>query len=103
MFVRLPFKIFLLILACIAGGVLWQQAQLSVLALSRINPVPEIESLIAEKRYAEAADYLGFSWIMTMSVRIQRLRRSMLKSKRCVIAFLPGKQARRGIDRRHQR
>jgi len=59
-FFRLPIKIFLLILACVSAGVIWQQAQLSVLALSHINPVPEVEALVAEERYAEAADYLDF-------------------------------------------
>jgi hypothetical protein len=60
MFVRLPIKIFLAILACISAGVIWQQAQLAVLALSHIDPVPEVETLVAEERYAEAADYLDF-------------------------------------------
>lgn len=60
MFFRLPIKIALLILACVSAGVIWQHAQLSVLALSRINPVPEVEVLVAEERYAEAADYLNF-------------------------------------------
>ncbi|WP_328986308.1 hypothetical protein [Thiorhodovibrio winogradskyi] len=53
-------KIILLILACISAAVIWQQAQLAVLALGRIDPVPEVETLIAEERYAEAADYLDF-------------------------------------------
>ncbi len=57
---KLPFKIGLLILAAIAAGVLWQQAQLAALALVHINPIPETRALVAEQRYAEAGDYLNF-------------------------------------------
>ncbi|NCC30042.1 MAG: hypothetical protein EOM22_18315, partial [Gammaproteobacteria bacterium] len=57
---KLPVKLTLLVLAVIAAGVLWQQAQLSVLALSRIDPVPETRAMVAEERYADAADYLDF-------------------------------------------
>nr|WP_240905958.1 hypothetical protein [Thiorhodococcus mannitoliphagus] len=44
----------------IAIGVLWQRGQLSVLALSRIDPVPETRQLVEQERYAEAHDYLAF-------------------------------------------
>ncbi len=57
---KLPVKLILLVLAVIAAGVLWQQAQLSVLALSRIDPVPETRAMVDEERYADAADYLDF-------------------------------------------
>ena len=57
---KLPVKLTLLVLAVIAACVLWQQAQLSVLALSRIDPVPETRAMVAEERYADAADYLDF-------------------------------------------
>ncbi len=57
---KLPVKLILLVLAAIAAGVLWQQAQLSVLALSRLDPVPETRAMVAEERYADAADYLDF-------------------------------------------
>jgi hypothetical protein len=60
---RLPVKLCLLVLAAIAAGVLWQQAQLSVLALSRIDPLPETRAMVDEGRYADAADYLGFFMI----------------------------------------
>ena len=30
------------------------------MALVRIDPVPETRTLVAEERYADAADYLGF-------------------------------------------
>lgn len=59
MFKRL-FKFTLLVLALISVGVLWQQAQLSVLALGRIDPLPETRQMLAEQRYADAASYLGF-------------------------------------------
>ncbi len=49
-----------LFIALVAVGVLWQRAQLSVLALSRIDPVPEARQLVEQEHYAEAADYLGF-------------------------------------------
>ncbi len=58
--IKLIPKLILLFIALIAVGVLWQRAQLSVLALSRIDPVPEARQLVEQKRYAEAADYLGF-------------------------------------------
>ncbi len=57
---KLPCKIGLLILATIAAGVLWQQAQLAALALVHVNPLPETRALVAEQRYAEAGDYLDF-------------------------------------------
>lgn len=53
-------KIILLAVALVAIGVIWQHTQLEALALARIDPVPETRRLIAEGRYAEAADYLGF-------------------------------------------
>jgi len=59
-FLRFSLKLILLILACVSAGVIWQQAQLSVLALSHIDPVPEVEALVAAERYAEAAYYLDF-------------------------------------------
>jgi hypothetical protein len=57
---KLPVKLALLLLSAIAAGVLWQQSQLTVLALSRIDPLPEIRALIAEERYADAAADLDF-------------------------------------------
>lgn len=58
--IKLVSKLTLLLIAVIAVGVLSQRAQLSVLALSRIDPVPETRQLVDQERYAEAADYLGF-------------------------------------------
>lgn len=58
--VKLISKLLLLLVAVAAMGVLWQRAQLSVLALGRIDPVPETRTLVEQERYAEAADYLDF-------------------------------------------
>lgn len=56
----LYFRLLLFFLVTLAAGILWQQEQLSALALVRIDPVPETQALVAQQRYAEAADYLGF-------------------------------------------
>jgi hypothetical protein len=53
-------KLLLLLVGAVAAGGLWQQDRLAVLALSRLDPLPETKALIARQRYAEAADYLGF-------------------------------------------
>lgn len=50
----------LIILALISANVLWNQNRLYALSLQRIDPVPEAQRLVEEKRYAEAADYLEF-------------------------------------------
>ncbi|UJS24396.1 hypothetical protein [Thiothrix winogradskyi] len=57
---KLPFKLALLMLAVVSAGILWQQTQLLVLALTRIDPLPDARAMLAEERYAEAADYLSF-------------------------------------------
>ncbi|MFB1489352.1 MULTISPECIES: hypothetical protein [unclassified Thiocapsa] len=49
-----------LLLSLLIGLILWQHAQLSLLALIRIDPVPETKALMTEGRYAEAAEYLEF-------------------------------------------
>lgn len=54
------FKCALLLLAAISVAVLYQQAQLSFLALSRIDPLAQTRLLMAQQRYAEAGEYLGF-------------------------------------------
>ncbi|WP_306548970.1 hypothetical protein [Desulfobulbus sp.] len=53
-------KLVILILAVISGGIIWQQAQLCILALNQIDPIPETRVMVAKEHYAEAADYLGF-------------------------------------------
>jgi len=57
---KLPFKLALLLSAAVSASVLWQQGQLAVLALSRIDPVPETRQMVAAGHYAEAAGYLDF-------------------------------------------
>lgn len=58
--IKLYIKVALLVLAAVSVGVLWQQTQLSVLALTRIDPMPKIREMMADERYAEATDYLDF-------------------------------------------
>lgn len=58
--IKLFIKLGILLLAAVSVEVLWQQAQLSVFALSRIDPLPETRAMVLEEHYAEAADYLGF-------------------------------------------
>ncbi len=53
-------KLIILVFSIVSVGVLWQQTELMVLALSRIDPLPESYALVAKEHYAEAADYLGF-------------------------------------------
>lgn len=57
---KLIAKLALVLIAAIAIGVLWQRSQLAALALTRIDPIPETRTLVAQERYAEAADYLAF-------------------------------------------
>ena len=58
--IKLSIKIGIMLFAAVSAGVLWQQAQLTVLALSQIDPLPETRAMVAAKHYAAAADYLGF-------------------------------------------
>ncbi|WP_295441882.1 hypothetical protein [uncultured Thiodictyon sp.] len=60
MMLKLPLKLALLLLAVVSAGILWQQGQLAVLALSRIDPIPETREMVAAGHYAEAARYLDF-------------------------------------------
>ena len=53
-------KLVFLVVAILAGVVLWQKTQLELLALSRIDPVPHTEALVDDGQYAEAAEYLAF-------------------------------------------
>lgn len=58
--IKLSCKFGFLVLGLFSAVALWQHAQLSALALTRIDPVPETRDLVAEQRYAEADEYLGF-------------------------------------------
>lgn len=53
-------RLLLTCLAAISAILLWQNVSLAVLALTRIDPVPEIDRLIKEERYSEAQAYLDF-------------------------------------------
>lgn len=53
-------KLVFLVVAILAGVVLWQKTQLELLALSRIDPVPQAQALVDAGHYAEAADYMAF-------------------------------------------
>jgi len=61
-----------LVLTVLSVYIIWQKTQLTTLALGRIDLVPKIRLMLEEKRYAAAGDYLSFSWIMIMSIKIQR-------------------------------
>lgn len=58
--VRRAAKVAILGLALMSAVVMWQQAQLAVLALARTDPLPYTQALVTQQRYAEAAEYLGF-------------------------------------------
>ncbi|RKT44691.1 hypothetical protein [Thiocapsa rosea] len=51
---------FALFLGVLVVLILWQHSQLAILALTRIDPVPETRAMMSEDRYAEAADNLAF-------------------------------------------
>lgn len=55
-----PVKLMALLMAAMAASLLWHQTTLSVLALTRIDPLPETRALMEASRYAEAAEYLDF-------------------------------------------
>lgn len=58
--IKLFIKLIMLVLAVVSAVVLGQQAQLSFLVLSRVDPLPEIRTMLAQERYAEAGEYLSF-------------------------------------------
>ena len=58
--ITLPFKLVFLVLAIISFSILWYQTKLSILALSRIDPLPETRDMLEDNKYAEASDYLMF-------------------------------------------
>lgn len=60
MLFRLPFKLTILLVALVAASVIWQRTTFMLMALTRIDPLPETYALIEEEQYAEAANYLGF-------------------------------------------
>lgn len=60
MLFRLPFKLTILLVALVAASVIWQRTTFMLMALTRIDPLPETYALVEEEQYAEAANYLGF-------------------------------------------
>lgn len=44
----------------VSGLILWQHPNLEILALTPIDPIPEVRQLMAEQRYAEAVEYLEY-------------------------------------------
>lgn len=59
-FKRLLWKCAFSFLAFIAVVAIYKQTEMDAMALSRIDPVPHAQELVAEKRFAEAEDYLGY-------------------------------------------
>jgi hypothetical protein len=60
MIIKLQVKLVLLLLVSVSVFVLWIQMHHSLLALFRIDPLPETRKMLDEERYSEAADYLEF-------------------------------------------
>ncbi|MBN8411430.1 hypothetical protein [Halomonas litopenaei] len=58
--VRVSLKIIFLLLALVSASTIWQQKTLSVIALQRIDPLPETRNMVMDERYAEAGEYLSF-------------------------------------------
>lgn len=59
-FKRLLWKFAFSFFAFIAVVAIYKQTEMDAMALSRIDPVPHAQELVAEKRFAEAEDYLGY-------------------------------------------
>ena len=57
---KILFKIVLTLLALFAINTLYHRSELQFMTLQRIDPIPHTQELIAEQRYAEAENYLGF-------------------------------------------
>ena len=57
---KIIFRIALLIICILSAVTLFKRTELSILALGRIDPIPQTRTLIDNNKYAEAAEYLGF-------------------------------------------
>ena len=57
---RLLWKCTFSFFAFIAVVAIYKQTEMDMMALSRIDPVPHAQELVVEKRFAEAALYLGY-------------------------------------------
>jgi hypothetical protein len=51
-------KLIAFLVMLFSGLILWQHSALEILALTPIDPIPEVRQLMAEERYAEGAEYL---------------------------------------------
>ena len=53
-------KLIAFVVMTLSGLILWQHSTLEILALTPIDPIPDVQKLMAEERYAEAAEYLEY-------------------------------------------
>ncbi|MTW22629.1 hypothetical protein [Allochromatium palmeri] len=53
-------KLIAFVVITLSGLILWQHSALEILALTPIDPIPEVRQLMAEQRYADAAEYLKY-------------------------------------------
>jgi hypothetical protein len=53
-------KLIAFLVMLFSGTILWQHSALEILALTPIDPIPEVQTLMAEERYAEGAEYLEY-------------------------------------------
>jgi len=58
--IRLGVKLLVTAFGCVAGYVLFAEQELRSAALSRVDPLPQVQAFVNGERYAEAADYLRF-------------------------------------------
>jgi hypothetical protein len=53
-------KLIAFVVMTLSGLILWQHSALEILVLTPIDPIPEVQTLMAEERYAEGAEYLEY-------------------------------------------
>jgi len=93
--IKLYIKLGILLFAAVAAAVLLQQSQLAVFALSRMDPLPEVRAMVAEERYADAADHLGFFMnyeYINQNSEAQALSHEIAK-RRATLGYKAGKLA----------
>lgn len=57
---KILFKLILLVLGVLSLLVIWQKEQLTILALTQIDPLPETKAMVQHQQYAQAYEYLDF-------------------------------------------
>ena len=98
---KLTLKIGLSLLAAIALCIIAEYSTLSLMTLTRIDPLPHAQKLVAEKRFAEADVYLDFftkfayvsdnDEIVALHKQIKDERSGIIyNSKKAVIGFITG-------------